>query len=358
MNKIFIYIFNLTSKYILLNVLFITILVIFINLLEISKLIDSNTNAYYILFLSILKIPSIISETAPFVIVISIAFLFKYLISNNELITMRNLGYSILEIFKPIGICIFLFGLFILLIINPISAKFEREFNSLISKDFSDLYSIKIINSGMWIKNISDINEINFINISEINLDNMHANNVKILHTSTNLNKIILADKGIIEDKLFKLNQVRIYNISEDKFSKKDEFQLNLNFDKNNIIDSISNFKFIPFYKYREHIKNLKKFNLHSSEVSFFYLSEILKPFFLIIIGFTVMGFSGKFKRNENFFRVLFVSILIGFLIFLLKEIVVALATSINLSYIFAYFTIFFLPLLIGLYQVIKIESD
>ena len=83
-------------------------------------------------------------------------------------------------------------------------------------------------------------------------------------------------------------------------------YNLLLNFDKSNIIDSILNFKFIPFYKYKEHINNLKKFNLHSSEVSLYYLSEILKPIFLVIIGFTVMGFSGKFKRNENFFKVLF----------------------------------------------------
>ena len=118
------------------------------------------------------------------------------------------------------------------------------------------------------------------------------------------------------------------------------------------------NYKFLPFYKYRDHINNLKKFNLHSSEVSLYYLSEILKPIFLVIIGFTVMGFSGKFKRNENFFKVLFISILIGFLIFLLKEIVTALTTTMEISFIFSYFIIFMFPLIIGLYQMIRIESD
>ena len=67
-------------------------------------------------------------------------------------------------------------------------------------------------------------------------------------------------------------------------------------------------------YKYKEHLQSLKKFNLYSSEISLFYLSEILKPLFLIVFAFAVMGFSGKFKRNESFFKVLFYSILIGFL--------------------------------------------
>jgi lipopolysaccharide export LptBFGC system permease protein LptF len=220
------------------------------------------------------------------------------------------------------------------------------------------MYSIKFINEGMWIKNISEDNNKNYINISKINLDNMNAEKIKILNINNKFNKIIIAEKGQIIDKIFKLQNVSILNINNDKFEKVEFYNLILNFDKSNIIDSILNFKFIPFYKYKKHVNNLKKFNLHSSEVSLYYLSEILKPIFLVIIGFTVMGFSGKFKRNENFFKVLFISILIGFLIFLLKEIVTTLTTTMEISFIFSYFIIFMFPLMIGLYQMIRIESD
>jgi lipopolysaccharide export LptBFGC system permease protein LptF len=220
------------------------------------------------------------------------------------------------------------------------------------------MYSIKFINEGMWIKNISEDNNKNYINISKINLDNMNAEEIKILNINNKFNKIIIAEKGEIIDKIFKLQNVSILNINNDKFEKVEFYNLILNFDKSNIIDSILNFKFIPFYKYKKHVNNLKKFNLHSSEVSLYYLSEILKPIFLVIIGFTVMGFSGKFKRNENFFKVLFISILIGFLIFLLKEIVTALTTTMEISFIFSYLIIFMFPLIIGLYQMIRIESD
>jgi lipopolysaccharide export LptBFGC system permease protein LptF len=220
------------------------------------------------------------------------------------------------------------------------------------------MYSIKFINEGMWIKNISEDNNKNYINISKINLDNMNAEEIKILNINNKFNKIIIAEKGEIIDKIFKLQNVSILNINNDKFEKVEFYNLILNFDKSNIIDSILNFKFIPFYKYKKHVNNLKKFNLHSSEVSLYYLSEILKPIFLVIIGFTVMGFSGKFKRNENFFKVLFISILIGFLIFLLKEIVTALTTKMEISFIFSYFIIFMFPLTIGLYQMIRIETD
>ena len=359
MKKINFYLFTLASKYILINLIIITILVLFLNLLEISRILEKeNTTLGFFLLLSLLKLPTIISEIIPFVVILSIAFLFKNLITNNELISIRNMGFSILDIFKPIAIAIFLFGLFILLFINPLAANFENNFNNLTSKKYANMYSIKFINEGMWIKNISDDNNKNYINISKINLDNMNAEEIKILNINNKFNKIIIAEKGEIIDKIFKLQNVSILNINNDKFEKVEFYNLILNFDKSNIIDSILNFKFIPFYKYKKHVNNLKKFNLHSSEVSLYYLSEILKPIFLVIIGFTVMGFSGKFKRNENFFKVLFISILIGFLIFLLKEIVTALTTTMEISFIFSYFIIFFFPLIIGLYQIIRIESD
>ena len=359
MKKINFYLFTLASKYILINLIIITIFVLFLNLLEISRILEKeNTTLGFFLLLSLLKLPTIISEIIPFVVILSIAFLFKNLITNNELISIRNMGFSILDIFKPIAIAIFLFGLFILLFINPLAANFENNFNNLTSKKYPNMYSIKFINEGMWIKNISEDNNINYINRSKINLDNMNAEEIKILNINNKFNKIIIAEKGEIIDKIFKLQNVSILNINNDKFEKVEFYNLILNFDKSNIIDSILNFKFIPFYKYKKHVNNLKKFNLHSSEVSLYYLSEILKPIFLVIIGFTVMGFSGKFKRNESFFKVLFISILIGFLIFLLKEIVTTLTTTMEISFIFSYFIIFMFPLMIGLYQMIRIESD
>ena len=359
MKKINFYLFTLASKYILINLIIITILVLFLNLLEISRILEKeNTTLGFFLLLSLLKLPTIISEIIPFVVILSIAFLFKNLITNNELISIRNMGFSILDIFKPIAIAIFLFGLFILLFINPLAANFENNFNNLTSKKYPNMYSIKFINEGMWIKNISEDNNKNYINISKINLDNMNAEEIKILNINNKFNKIIIAEKGEIIDKIFKLQNVSILNINNDKFEKVEFYNLILNFDKSNIIDSILNFKFIPFYKYKKHVNNLKKFNLHSSEVSLYYLSEILKPIFLVIIGFTVMGFSGKFKRNENFFKVLFISILIGFLIFLLKEILTTLTITMEISFIFSYFIIFMFPLIIGLYQMIRIESD
>ena len=76
------------------------------------------------------------------------------------------------------------------------------------------------------------------------------------------------------------------------------------------------------------------------------------------MLSFVVIGFSGKFKRNENFYKVLFLSITIGFIIFLFKEIITKITISYSINFILSYFLIFTIPFLVGLYQIIKIEND
>ena len=70
------------------------------------------------------------------------------------------------------------------------------------------------------------------------------------------------------------------------------------------------------------------------------------------------MGYSGKFKRNENFFKVLFISILIGFSLFMFKEIIGAISIMYSISFVIAYLIIILIPILIGLYFVTNIEKN
>ena len=126
MYKIKTYLLSTSIKYILINQILILFLIIFINLIELTRIIEKeNQSLLNYAYLSFLKIPSIINETSPFVIIISTAFLFRYLIKNNELIAMRNIGFSIFDIFQPISVGIFLYGLIVLMTVNPITAISE-----------------------------------------------------------------------------------------------------------------------------------------------------------------------------------------------------------------------------------------
>ncbi len=359
MNKINRYLFSLTFKYLIINFVIISIFIIFVNLLELSRIISEENKTFVSFFyLSFLKYPSVLNEIIPFVTIISVSFLIRSLINNNELVSMRNLGYSLFDIFVPIAVSIFSVGLVFLLLINPLSVFMEKKYDQKINKNDDSLYSIKISENQMWIKNNIDHENSSFIVIKNINLRDMLASNIKILLINNNSNKFILAEKGEFNNNIFILNNVKFYDFKNENFEKLESFKLPINFNKENIINSISKYKNIPFYKYMSHSKTLSKFNLYSSEIGLYYLSEILKPIFIVVLAFVILGFTAKFQRNENFFKVLFIAIAAGFIIFLLKQIVEQITINLSINFFISYLMIFLIPFFIGLYQIIKIENE
>ena len=359
MLKIKKYLLFTSLKYIIINQFLILLFIIFINLIDLSRIIEKgNQNLFNFLYLSLLKIPSIINETSPFVIIISTAFLFRYLISNNELISMRNIGFSIIDIFKPISMGIFTYGLLILLILNPISAITEVEYNGYLKNQNENMYSINFSKKNLWIKNKNIDGGIYYINIKNFNIKEMIAKNIEILSINKNKKEFFQSNYGRIQDKNFILSNVNQFDIFNDKYSFNKKFKLSLNFSKDNLLASNINYKNIPYYDYINHIKTLKNFNLYSSAVGLFYLSEVLKPFFMIMLAFVVMGFSAKYKRNENFFKILFISVLFGFAFYVLRELINKFTITFDLNFIYSYIIIFIIPFMIGLYKVIQIEND
>ncbi len=359
MNKINIYLFNLTIKYLIINFIIVSIFIIFVNLLEISRVIsEDNNNLINYFYLSFLKYPNILNEILPFVTILSVAFLIRNLINNNELVSMRNLGYSIFDIFAPISFAVFCMGLLFLILLNPLAVFMESKYNFEVGRKDQGLYSIKVSDNEMWIKNeIDDLNS-SFINIKNIDLKDMSAKNIKILLIKDNSNKFLLAEKGKFKNNLFLLENVKYYNLNNEDYKILEEFNLTINFNKDNIVNAISRYKLVPFYEYFEHSRTLSKFNLYSPEIGLYYLSEILKPVFIVVLAFVIVGFTSQFQRNENFFKILFIAISLGFFIFLLKEIISKLTINLSINFYLSYLIIILVPFFIGLYQIIKIEND
>ena len=74
MKKINLYLFSLTNRYLLINFIIISMFIIFINLLELSELFLKMKKVYLILYIYLLKYPSILNEIVPFVLIISVSF--------------------------------------------------------------------------------------------------------------------------------------------------------------------------------------------------------------------------------------------------------------------------------------------
>ena len=63
---------------------------------------------------------------------------------------------------------VFLFILFFLLIINPLAVFMETKYDNELDNKDNSLYSIKISDNEMWIKNKVDQQNSSFINIKNL----------------------------------------------------------------------------------------------------------------------------------------------------------------------------------------------
>ena len=73
--KITIYLLSLKIKFIILTLFLLALFIQIINLIEVSRIIETNKmNMFKILYLSLLKLPSTINQIIPFAIIVSTAF--------------------------------------------------------------------------------------------------------------------------------------------------------------------------------------------------------------------------------------------------------------------------------------------
>ena len=112
----------------------------------------------------------------------------------------------------------------------------------------------------------------------------------------------------------------------------------------------------IPLQIYKTS-QTLNKFNLYSKEIGLYYLSEVLKPIFIVVLAFVIIGFTSKFQRNENFLKFYLLLFQLDFLFFFERN-NIKINNKLSMNIYVSYLAIFLIPLFIGLYQVIKIENE
>ena len=132
----------------------------------------------------------------PFIIFISSMWFFISIKQNNELLTLKVFGYSNAKIIALIGSLSFVWGLMILVVINPVTSnmvKYYEKTKSNYSKDTDHLVTIN--RNGVWIKETKE-NNLYIINADRLENNNLIDVSINII-SNENIIKRIEAEKAI-----------------------------------------------------------------------------------------------------------------------------------------------------------------
>ena len=286
---------------------------------ELKFFSDIETEFYFPFLLVLLNIPALIYQIFPFIILISVIFLFQSLAEKGELISFKNNGLENFEIVKLLSLVSFFIGILIVVIFYNFAAILK--FNYLdIKKNFTNdaKYLASITENGIWIKDEVD-NNIVFINAKKIELNNLI--DVEIIKLNQNFEYIntITAKKFNIENNLWTAKDAIIIKKDNSRIIE-EKMTLNTNFDFEKISNLYSDLSSITFWGLIKLKKDYKTVNYSTVEIDYQFQKILSYPIYLTIMSlFSIVIMMNLTAQTNKIFLIAF-SILISVLIYYINH--------------------------------------
>ncbi|NBV93456.1 MAG: YjgP/YjgQ family permease, partial [Proteobacteria bacterium] len=217
-------------------------IILLINLLDEFNFFKSKKDLKFIFFIifTILKVPNVFINLFPFIVLFGGIVFYLKIYNHNEVISLRVMGYSNIQIILIPALTSFVVGYVIVFLIVPFSSSMLKYYEELRS-EYNETKNLVFVNeTGIWILDKNE-KEKNIIRIEKINKDFSTLTRITIYNydNSNNFIKRIDADEGIIIDKNWQLNKVHI--ITANKKNNKDNYLNNYSYTSNININELRN---------------------------------------------------------------------------------------------------------------------
>ena len=303
--------------------------------IEFFKNLNQSLSIPFILSLSF--VPALILELLPFIVFLASMFYFLNLGSSKDLLSIKLFGYSNLRIILTIASVAFVFGLFALVSINPITSalvKYYEVEKAQYAKDIDHLISIN--KNGVWVKEIDEVS-YKFINAESLDDETLMGVSIYVFNLNNQLIKRIEAESAMIVNNPWRMKNVYVYNFKTEvqteiktEFFKSYEFKTKKILEKiNSLYSNLNTLSFISLITnydqlnekgYSKKLLN-KKINEFISMPIFLFLMVVLASLFTL----------GSVNTRHSFYYII-LSILTSVIIYYFKDFSVALGQTGKIS--------------------------
>jgi lipopolysaccharide export LptBFGC system permease protein LptF len=243
---------------------------------------------------------------------------------------MGSSGISSLQLTKAPVVIFFLIGLIFVLLINPISAMFQKEFQELDYKYIKRVDRLTSISkNGIWLmqENIDGITNI----IYAKNIRDNGATLIDFMLLEYSANDELM---GRIDGKIAKLgeknwimsNLLLTKNDNDPIFYESLEYSAYIN--KEDIKNSLSAPEMMSFLQLGSFIYILEKLGYSANDYKIYFYNILLMPF--VIVGFVLLANSIiiNVKQNDKFTKVIITSFLLIFVYYFFSNLLNTLGAN------------------------------
>ena len=337
-------------------------IILLINLLDEFNFFKSKKDIKFIIFLvfTILKIPNVIVNLFPFIILFSGIVFYLKIYNHNEVISLRVMGYSNIQIILMPALTSFVIGLLIVFLIVPFSSSMLKYYEELKS-EYNDTKNLVFVNeTGIWILDKSE-KEKNIIRIEKINKNFSTASQITIYNydASNNFIKRIDAKEGIINDKNWQLNNVYIVtaNKKNNKENYLDNYSYNSNVNINELKNVYKNTETTSLLNINKEMLILEDKGYSTIDLRIRYQKLISFPIFLLAMSILSGLMIINLGKTSNYLKYGIYGVIISIIIYFLNDLSITIAKSGIISVDFSVWIPIFLIILVNLAGIIQVNA-
>ena len=337
-------------------------IVLLINLLDEFNFFKSKKDLKFIFFIifTILKIPNVLINLFPFIVLFGGIVFYLKIYNHNEVISLRVMGYSNIQIILIPALTSFVIGYIIVFLIVPFSSSMLRYYEDLRS-EYNETKNLVFVNeTGIWILDKNE-KEKNIIRIEKISKDFSVVSQITIYNydSSNNFIKRIDATEGFIKDKNWQLNKVHI--ISSNKKNNKENYLNNYNYISNVNINELKNVykntDTTSLLDINKEMSILEDKGYSTIDLRIRYQKLISFPIYLLAMSILSGLMIINLGKTSNYLKYGSYGVIISVIIYFLNDLSITIAKSGIISVDFSVWIPIFLIILINLVGITQVNA-
>ena len=356
------YLIKRTLRELLIAFLIITSIILLIDYVETSRNIgqDFDVNNSQLLHLTLLKAPSLIEQTIPFVVLFGIMAAFFGLNKRSELIVLRASGMSAWNFLSPVIAVTFVLGIVWATCFNPLAAK---SFN-LYEYKLSQIDDRNISNSNIWLREVTSDSQT-LINARKYDPQTLKLHDVFISQSEITAEGAIRFRARFDSESadLLSAGYWQLYNVTENtndintKIIKHDVLSIPTSISIEDILSQNKSNSITPFWSIQNQIKQTNRVGFSTVKLEMQWHKLLSLPISLVAMTFIAAAVSMSLTRSGGTLRLLISGTAIGFIVFFMTSVFNALGESTSIPIITAAWAIPIMTFFLGVYYLSKIED-
>jgi len=337
-------------------------IIFLINLLDEFNFFKSKKDLKFIFFIifTILKIPNVLINLFPFIVLFAGIVFYLKIYNHNEVISLRVMGYSNIQIILIPALTSFFIGYLIVFLITPFTSSMLKYYEELRS-EYNETKNLVFVNeTGIWILDKNE-KEKNIIRIEKINKDFSVINQVTIYNYDAynNFIKRFDAEEGFIKDRIWQLNKVHV--ITANKKNNRENYLNNYSYvsgvNINELKNVYKNTDTVSLLDINKEMLILENKGYSTIDLRIRYQKLISFPIYLLAMSILSGLMIINLGKTSNYLKYGSYGVLISIIIYFLNDLSITIAKSGIISVDFSVWIPIFLIILINLVGITQVNA-